>query len=261
MESEKPMEIEPLERVSSDPEEALYGQVIARLRTWIQEGRFKEGDFLPSERELATMFGVSRVPIREALKILEFTGIAEQIRGRGVRLRKITANRLISNIDFALIASDHTLKDLFEAREAIEIKAATLAAERWTQEDLRAMEAAVDEVDEVQRSGGDLLDTSMSFHTALIAAAHNLAISEVNLYLSDWLRVARQQVFRTTPIHDSGLHDHRAILERVKARDSEGAAARMKEHLDKTWEVLAQGLGPEPEAVDAAPDAGPTHEE
>lgn len=234
---------EPLDRSTTTKESALYHQVFYRIRQWIREGKLKEGDLLPSERELAQIFDVSRVPIREALKVLEFTGVAEPVRGKGVFIKRISVNNLISNIDFVLMDSGHTLLDLFQAREGIEIQAASLAAQRWTQADLTCMEESVKDMEARLHSGNDLLlGTSMSFHTAVMAASHNRALWEINLYLSDWLRIARQEIYKKTPLHEEGLRDHKDILERIKAHDSEGAAEKMKNHLKRTMKFLEDSI-------------------
>lgn len=233
----------PIERASDSRDKALYNTIFQRIRQWIREGRLKEGDPLPSERELAQIFDVSRVPVREALKILEFTGAAEQVRGKGLVLRKISVNNLISNIDFVLMDSTHTLLDLFEAREGLEIQAASLAAQRWDESDMEAMEQAIAAMERGLRSGGEILETSMGFHTAVVKAAHNKALWEINIYLSDWLRILRLEVYRQSVLHEEGLHNHKDILERIRTRDSSGAAQKMKEHLVRSKSVIASAMG------------------
>jgi len=234
--------VTPLDRTSSQKESALYCQIFYQIRQWIREGRLKEGDMLPSERELAQMFDVSRVPVREALKVLEFVGVAEQVHGKGVFIKRISVNNLISNIDFVLMDGASTLLDLFEAREAIEIQAASLAALRWNEEDMAMMQGAIAAMEKKIQAGEDILETSMSFHTAVIAASHNKTIAEINLFLADWLRLARQHFMAKSTLHQVGLHNHQDILDRIKARDAPGAAAKMKEHLDRTRVVMEAGM-------------------
>ena len=84
----------------SQEAEPLYSQIVGHIRNWIRSGRFREGDALPSERELAATFNVSRVPVREALKILEFLGVVHYVRGRGVRVKKMRISDLLGNLEF-----------------------------------------------------------------------------------------------------------------------------------------------------------------
>jgi len=106
----------------------------------IIEGKIKVGDKLPSERELAEMFQVSRVPVREALKVMEFMEVIQYVPGDGIYLKSININDLISKIDFMIETSTDIISDLFEARQAIELKAVELAAIKRTDADLLAME-------------------------------------------------------------------------------------------------------------------------
>jgi GntR family transcriptional regulator, transcriptional repressor for pyruvate dehydrogenase complex len=233
---------EELDRSATTEGTALSSQIFRRIRQWIREGKLKEGDLLPSERELALLFDVSRVPIREALKVLEFTGVAQHVRGKGVFIKKIDVNNLISNIDFVLMDRSHTLLDLFEAREGIEIQAASLAALRWDEADMNLMEAAIATMERRLREGSSIIETSMSFHTAVIAASHNRAIWEINAYLSDWLRAGRETIYRRTTLHEEGLRNHKDILEKIRLRDSDGAAASMKEHLLRSRRLIEESV-------------------
>lgn len=67
----------------------LYGQIADILRERIMSGEFKPGDILPSERELAEEMQVSRIPVREAMKSLEYLGVVKQIRGKGVLVQHL----------------------------------------------------------------------------------------------------------------------------------------------------------------------------
>lgn len=73
----------------------LYGQIADILRERIMSGEFKPGDILPSERELAEEMQVSRIPVREAMKSLEYLGFVKQIRGKGVLLQTADLSRLL----------------------------------------------------------------------------------------------------------------------------------------------------------------------
>lgn len=73
----------------------LYGQIADILRERIMSGEFKPGDILPSERELAEEMQVSRIPVREAMKSLEYLGVVKQIRGKGVLVQTADLRRLL----------------------------------------------------------------------------------------------------------------------------------------------------------------------
>jgi GntR family transcriptional repressor for pyruvate dehydrogenase complex len=224
----------PLDKTVQKKESALYVQIFDRIRQWIRMGKLKEGDMLPSERELAEVFDVSRVPVREALKVLEFVGVVQNIHGKGVFVKKITVDNIIGNIDFVMMNPKHTMLDLYEVRAGIEVQAAYLAAERRTDEDIAAMSEALEAINEKDEGNEGILKPSVDFHSAVIKASHNLALSEINQFLVDWLSCLRQQFIKTAPAHNLGLQDHREVFERIKAGDSQGASQRMQEHLARS---------------------------
>lgn len=233
---------EPLDRLNLPVESALSRQVFRKIRQWIREGRLKEGDLLPSERELAKVFETSRVPVREALKVLEFMGIAERVAGKGVYLRRISVGNLISNIDFLLMSSAQNLMDLFEARECLEIQAARLAAARRTEIDLSDIKEALEAMEQNLTAAAVPLGVSMDFHAAVIAASHNMVLGELSLYLADWLRLARDQFLELSKVHERGMSDHRAIYEAIRESDGERAAQAMQTHLTRTRTVIEDAL-------------------
>ncbi len=197
---------------------------------------------LPSERELAEIFDVSRVPIREALKVLEFVGVVQNVHGKGVFVKKITANDIIDNIDVVMMNSNHALLDLFEVREGIEIQAVYLAAERRTDEDLVKIEAALDEMGRKDDADTGFMESTMDFHSAVIAASHNMALVDINRYLIDWLRYLRNHFMKGNRTSEQAVSDHRELFDLIKAKDSAAASQKMREHLARAKHVLEQAV-------------------
>lgn len=228
-------EILPLEKVVANDSSALYNQIFARIRDLLRTGKLKEGDPLPSERELAQMFDVSRVPVREALKVLEFVGIVQHVRGKGVFIRKVTANNIIETIDFVMMNPAYTIQELFEVRMGIETQAAYLAAEKHTDEDLAALESALDQAS----SEPVALDPPIDFHSAIIVASHNSALIEINKFLADWLRFLRAKYMYASVGSEQGKIEHREIFNYIKSGDSEAAMACMQAHLLRARNMIA----------------------
>lgn len=232
--------IRPLDRFASSDDSVLSKQIYSRINEWLKSGRLKEGDPLPSERDLAQMFDVSRMPVREALKVLEFVGIVQHIRGKGVFVKKVSANNIIGTIDFVMMDHTHTIKELFEVREGIETHAAFLAAERRTDEDLATIADSLELLDLRSDPASFPVQPMMEFHSAVIAASHNSALVRINGFLSDWLRFLRTKYMLKTSVGRIGQAEHMKLYELIKARDSAGAAAMMREHLIKAREVVAR---------------------
>lgn len=232
--------VQPLTKISVDDSSLLYKQIFNRIREWLRSGKLKEGDPLPSERELAQMFDVSRVPVREALKVLEFVGIVQQVRGKGVFVKKISANSIIETIDFVMMNPSHTMLELFEVRVGIEIQAAFLAAERRTEKDLAIINLAL-EATEKQIDGESLsADPALNFHSAIIVASHNSALIEINQFLAEWLRSMRMKYIYPSGRSEKGNIEHRELYELIKAQDRTGSAEMMRAHLMRARDIIAR---------------------
>ncbi|WP_346353257.1 FadR/GntR family transcriptional regulator [Azotosporobacter soli] len=233
---------EPLKKFTEDASDALYVQIVSRIQQLMREGHLKEGDKLPSERELAEMFSVSRVPVREALKVLEFLGAIRYVRGEGAFVKKIEMKRILHTLDFMMTNPADQLVNLFEAREAFEIQAVRLAAERRTAEDIEAMQQLLLEMEVLIASGKPVCDVSVKFHTAVIAAAHNEVINEVNEFLSDLLSYSRQKSLSDVTRHVTSLQYHQQILRHIIEKDAAAAVLTMQEHLSNAQIAIQKML-------------------
>lgn len=232
------MDITPINREENRETDALYIQIVKRIRQWILSGYLKDGDLLPSERDLAQMFDVSRVPVREALKVLEFLGAVKHIRGKGVYVKKIAIHHVLSNIDFLLVDPAQLLADLYEARQGMEAQAAQLAAERHNEHDLLRMEEAILEMEKSMFLSGNVGETSVQFHTAFITASHNALLVRINEMFLDLLRFSRSRSLQKPSRYGGVLRDHQFILEKIRQRDGEGAAKAVRDHLGAAKEVV-----------------------
>jgi GntR family transcriptional regulator, transcriptional repressor for pyruvate dehydrogenase complex len=232
------VEIKPLNREEKKETDSLYLQIVEHVRQWILKGELKDGDLLPSERELAQMFDVSRVPVREALKVLEFLGAVKHVRGKGVYVKRIGISHVLDNIGFLMADPTHLLQDLYEARQGLERQAAMLAAERRTDEDLLLMEGEILEMEKMMALGGDVGEASVRFHSAFIMASHNAMLMRINELLVDLLRFSRSRSLQQPSRYVDVLRDHRLILEKIRQRDSIGAAQVLCEHLERAKQVV-----------------------
>src|SRR3979411_2630201 len=151
--------------------------VIAQIRQAIMSGQYQPGDRLPTEREMAQQFGVSRVTVRDALRALEANGLVRvKVGGQG--------GPYVSTPDIALLSDSigthlhlrgTSFQHLAEARRALERTAARLAAQRAPPDDLAALEAAIQGPMRPPHSS-DTAASSLDFHTALVIASHNQAL-------------------------------------------------------------------------------------
>src|SRR5258708_32404241 len=118
-----PVQAEPVADVGRE-ESSLHGEILARLRDYIVEGNIADGGRVP-ERQLCAMFGISRTPLRAALKVLASEGLADLLPNRGARVRQL---------------SEHELCQLFHVMGGLEGLAGRLACENITDEEIAEIE-------------------------------------------------------------------------------------------------------------------------
>lgn len=203
--------------------------VITQIRAAIMSGRFRKGDRLPTEREMARQFGVSRVTVRDALRALEAAGLIEiRVGGQGGPYVTQPGPALLAeNLRTHLHLQGTTFAELAEARLALETTAARLAAERATEEDLVEMRAAIQEPGPVATA-----TRSVDFHTALVRAAHNSALLTMFLAAQSLLAEAFGTLHASQPdMAEVARRVHTELYEAIARRDSETAIRLMRDHL------------------------------
>lgn len=213
--------------------------------TEIREGRLRPGDRLPTELELGQMFKVSRSSVREALRGLVTLGIIETRPGRGavvaakaqVPTTSLPRHADLDNLD------RQALLDLLEVREALETKAAMLAVERATEEDiatLRRLHKAV--VSDVE-AGRSYFKTNAAFHRAIAEAAHNPLLAETIAQVGGQVRTYRERLMREiTFMPQQDVREHGAIVQAIAARRRDRAVEAVVSHLRSFAALVSQEL-------------------
>lgn len=199
------------------------------ISTVAQEG-LEAGGRLPAERVLAGRFGVSRNSVREALAILRAAGIVESRRGDGVYLRR-DADAITPELSVSLFAAQRSLPIIMEVREALETHLARLAARRRSAEDLVRLRSACEDMELAIEGCGDTASADESFHAALAGAADNALLEDLVRQLAGPIGRTRAASLARPGQAPRSLAGHRRILAAVEARDEQGAAAAMHEHL------------------------------
>jgi GntR family transcriptional repressor for pyruvate dehydrogenase complex len=188
------------------------------------------GRRLPSERQLALSFGVSRPVVREALRGLQARGLITVHPGRGSFVKEVAATRGSAPVDVIVRRGDATVRDLVVARRMIESEVAALAAEHHTEVDaqrLSALLAAFTRTDDVEERAS--LD--VGFHEGIAVASHNTVLMIMFGSIRDLVHgmVVRSLTDRVT--QQAGLPLHQMVLDAILARDPEAARAAMTKHV------------------------------
>lgn len=205
----------------------LYEQLVRRLLAHIEEAGLQPGEQMPSERELAQRLGVSRNSVRQALVALEVQGIVGVRHGGGTFLLTPTPQDTVTT----LRKRRQRLPDVLEAREALEVKIAELAAGRRTDADLTAMATALESMSADIASGGHGVDGDARFHAAVAVAAHNAVLVELMQHLSDVIAETRIESLSQPGRPRRSLQGHQRIAEAIAAKDARKAASAMRSHV------------------------------
>jgi|GEM_PF-162038 len=214
----------------------LYENILNWVKEQLTQGRLKEGDKLPSERALAAMFNVSRIPVHEALRVLEYTGIIySHSRGMYIKSSKFTESMIGQN--FAAQTTHSTVEKLFEVRIFLETTAAFYAAQRRSQDDLVALRDALKQMSSAISSEttkiSDLIAASHKFHTGVIYSAKNPILKSIYDKLYDILDVSKHLTITSDNHPEDVLKAHELIFKYISAQDPENASKSMKTHLLK----------------------------
>jgi GntR family transcriptional repressor for pyruvate dehydrogenase complex len=223
--------------------EKYYEKIIVSIQQMVLEGELHEGDKLPSERELAEQFCTSRVPVREALKILEFLGIVENIRGDGTYIKNIGIPELLSKIFFGFKIGKTAIAELFDIRLVLECYAVRVAAAQRTEEDLSNMKKSLDDMERDINSFNFPGQSSLDFHLAVVSSAKNSILTDIFSFLRSLLALSREHTLRSVDRLQVSLDYHSKVYEMIKMRDAVKAEHFMRDHLLDEQSRLAVDVG------------------
>jgi len=209
----------------------VYEEIVAKIKDMVEKGRFKSGDQLPVERELAEVFRVSRSSVREALRSLESQGFIESRQGDGTYIARQPVESLVRPLASVILTEKDDQMELFEMRRMIEPDLAYLAAERATEEEIAMMEKVLTLQQEQIDRGDYETDVDRNFHYIMARAARNKALLRITDNIIDLLAGSREQYLQVEGRPQKSILRHREVLEAIRARDPERAEKCMLEHL------------------------------
>lgn len=222
---------------------SLVDEVIANLKSALEQGRWAIGARLPVEAELAETFGVSRNTVREAVRVLCHTGVLETRQGAGTFVRALRgAGDTLREVERA------RLHDQLEVRQTLETDAARLAALRRRATDLQAMRDALT----ARKAAGDDVEARIRhderFHLAVVEAAQNQALTTLYLYFAHSVIHTIEQTERNHHLPEPSHAEHEALLHAIEAGDADGA--------ERTARAM---LAPSLNALSDRPEQGADH--
>jgi DNA-binding GntR family transcriptional regulator len=204
---------------------ALHEEVTARLRDLIVENRIQPGERVP-ELEIAARLGVSRTPIREALKVLAAEGLVEMQPLRGAIVKAFSAKDAQDMLRVIALLEEHA------GREACAAPAADIAAVQALHEHMRSHHR--------RRERQPYFALNQQIHHAIVALARNDTLAAMHAQLGQRMRRIRY-VGNSEPANwDAAMAEHEAMMQALAARDADAMAAAMRAHLLNTWPRIEQ---------------------
>lgn len=218
------------------PRKRFSDEIVEQMIGLIKEGRLKPGDSLPAEREIALKLGVSRPPLREALKTLECLGFIE-IRHRRKSVVSSVADFSLRD-PLAKVIRDDTgmVVQLLAVRKILESWAAAEASRMATEENIGTLETVYRELERDFENDELGVDADVRFHLSIYHATQNTVLSHIASTLLELLyqaqRVTRQVMFTETVNKERLLKQHAAILAAIRGRNPQKATEAVLTHLD-----------------------------
>lgn len=203
---------------------SLPVQVARELGRRIVAGTIETDSFLDDENALAERFSVSRVVIRDAVKILVGKGLLDVRRGIGTRVlprdRWVLLDDDVLAWHLSITPDSHYLEHLMEVRQAFEPKAARWAAERATDEDIAEIEAAVQRMESEKGSVENFVIADALFHRSVLRAARNEFLTAMEGVIYSALLVSVRITNADPRENEKSIPFHRDVYEAIAARDA-----------------------------------------
>ncbi len=206
----------------------LRDVVFNTLRQAILTGELKPGERL-MEIHLANRLGVSRTPIREAIRKLELEGLVTMIPRRGAEVAQIT---------------EKSLKDVLEVRRALDALCAELACDRINDEEKEKLRQACDTFARATGTGDatTIAAADVAFHDIIVEATGNRRLVQLINNLSEQMYRYRFEYIKDTSQHQTLVDEHRIIYESIVGKDKETAAAAARTHIDNQKKAIIRRI-------------------
>ncbi len=213
----------------------LSAQIAEQIRSAILAGEYTPGDKLPSERELAEMFDVSRPSVREALNMLATAGLIASHQGGGTVVLSLMDKADVNPFSELIRAEMERALDVIEVRKGIESWTAYYAVERSLPEDIRRMEDIISSMQHRLNDPVSSEDLDTEFHISVARATHNFAWLHLMQTIYDGMKNFQHLVWRSVNLtgddHSLLYTHHLGIFEAIKSKDPEAARTAMLDHL------------------------------
>jgi GntR family transcriptional regulator, transcriptional repressor for pyruvate dehydrogenase complex len=212
----------------------IYEEIVDQIYKMLDDGEYSEGDKLPPEGALAERFAVSKTVVREALSVLKTNGVVESRPGSGNFIRRIDGGSFVSSIRTSLLNKE-SLIEILELRRALEVEAASLAAERANDEDIEKL-FRVNQMLKEAKTFDEAVEKDFNFHENIFNATHNSAFirvfTSISSLIQDAIKESKIQSIKSPVRQAEGVQEHIEIIKAIKEKDNSKARDTMRTHLE-----------------------------
>ncbi len=226
-------------------QEKLSHAVVGQIEQLILRGILRPGERLPSERELAERFSVSRPSLRDAISQLQASGLLSAKPGAGIYVAEVLGSAFAPALVELFARHDEAVFDYLSFRSDMEGLAAMRAARLGSDTDLAVIQTIFEKMEKshAKRDAHEEAQLDAQFHMAIIEASHNVVMLHMMRSMYDLLRSGvfynRQMMFKQSTSREALLEQHRAINSALQARDPSAAQAAVEAHLNYVAAALS----------------------
>lgn len=218
------------------PQKKVSDKVFAQIKELIIGGKLQPGHRLPPERELTSLFEVSRSSVREAILKLECLGFVVQKHGEGTFIKSFTEAPMENYVE-EFVGREDFLFDLMEIRNVLETWAASKAATQAKEDELEGMRDTIRQMEDARKKEVIGHELNLRLHCQVSSSTHNTFLIHMMDSISEWIEKVTDKVFYSDLYNDLTTYDtliqqHTQIVDAIEGRDEAAASEAMRGHLE-----------------------------
>lgn len=218
--------------------DTLLIKIVNSIAELMMQGVWRPGDLIPSEGDLAQLFGVGRSTIREAMKSFVVLGVIEARAGEGSFVRESTSDLLSGAFRWGLLLSERNMDDLVEVRVLVETNCARRAATSRTPEDVARLRDINGRMADSDINQGAFMARDNEFHIEIARIAGNVLLQNISSTIQAIVGIWYPSTYYQQEIKSLTMSEHAAVVDAIAAANSEGASEAMQEHISLAAERL-----------------------
>ena len=229
-----------LDNITPIKKRTVSQEVQDRISHMITVGTLKQGDQLPTERELALSFNVSRQSIREAIKSLIMAGALTNRQGDGTYVAHFDIASLMKNVKIFIKLNRLNIKPMFEARKINELAVIDKVIDNIKPKELASLQKLVKSQHDIINNPVLFRASDASFHQKLIDIANNLFVKNILLGLEELYIDYRLEVTKNTKLLENSVKQHDLIIQAVQKKNKTLAKQYVSEHIDYIYKTTLE---------------------